>query len=91
MSEATETPLTDRLRRIDPSDVFTYERYGQEGELILCGQVPIGFNCHCAADLIEQQETAILILAGAVLHASGLFTYAPTHGMARHNTQEGEG
>ena len=57
--EATETPLADRLRALDPSDVFNYERFSDEGKLVECGQIPIGLDAHCAADLIEQQELAV--------------------------------
>jgi hypothetical protein len=61
--QACETPLVDRLRRLHPSDVFNYERFSDEGGLIQCGQVPIGLDSHCAADLIEQQRLSVDALA----------------------------
>lgn len=62
-AQAAETPITDRLRSLDPSDVFTYERHDPEtGALVQVGQIPIGLDAHCAADLIEQLQMEVAML-----------------------------
>ena len=54
MDGPNKSDITENLRRLHPSDVFNYERFSDEGNLIECGQTPIGLDSHCAADLIEQ-------------------------------------
>ena len=59
MSETVDTPIEERLRWIPTDFVLETEMRDNEGSVYGHSRIAVGYTCHKAASLIEQQAAEI--------------------------------